>query len=286
MGLDSGEPAKLRLYVDDDRADALNVAASFKRDVITQPSITGGGSTAEEARTDMKELQSILESGRLPYPVQVESTSTISSSLGAEFMTTAVLSIVLSLVAVGALVFVRYGDPRVAVPIVITGSSEVFILMGLWFSTVATLDLASIAGIIAAVGTGVDDQIIITDESGREKIRSWKKRMKRAFFVIFTSAASTIGAMMPLVTPELSTLGIGAAGLGLIGYTLQGNRSHHYLAIGGLAVAVAAVSWTMNPSAYALQAVKGFAVTTILGIMVGIAITRPAYAKILEHLKS
>ncbi len=285
LGLDNGQPAQLRLYVDESQASSLNVAASFKRDVVTQPSINGGGNTAADARSEMKRLQSILESGRLPYPVEIQSISTISSSLGGEFLSAAFISIVLSLLAVGVLVFIRYGDPRVAVPIVITGSSEVFILVGAWFSTVATLDLASIAGIIAAVGTGVDDQIIITDESGREKIRSWKKRMKRAFFVIFTSAASTIGAMLPLVTPEISTLAVGAAGIGLIGYTLQGKRNSHYIAIGGLAVAVSAISWTLDPSAFALQAVKGFAVTTILGIMVGITITRPAYAKILEHIK-
>jgi preprotein translocase subunit SecD len=285
LGLENGQPAQIRLYVDNQRTSSLNVASSFKDQVITQPSISGGEPTAAEARDEMSRLQSILESGRLPYPVTVDSASRISASLGAEFLSAAAISIVLSLLAVGGLVFIRYGDPRIAAPIVLTGSSEVFILLGAWFSTFATLDLASIAGIIAAVGTGVDDQIIITDESGREKVRSWKKRMKRAFFVIFTSAASTIGAMMPLVSPELSTLAIGAAGLGLIGYTLQGRKNPHYIAIGALAVAVSAVSWSLSPSAFALQAVQGFAVTTILGIIVGITITRPAYATILEHIR-
>lgn len=285
LGMEDGSAAQLRLYVDGNRQSSLNMAAVFKQQVVTQPSISGGGNTAEEARSEMNRLQSILESGRLPYPVEIQTISTITASLGSEFLATAFISIVLSLVAVGILVFMRYGDIRVSLPIVLTGSSEVYILLGAWFSTVATLDLASIAGIIAAVGTGVDDQIIITDESGRERVRSWKKRMKRAFFVIFTSAASTIGAMMPLVTPELSTLAVGAAGLGLIGYTFQGKKNPHYIAIGTFAVIVSAVTWTLSPSAFALQAVQGFAVTTILGIMVGIAITRPAYAKILEHLR-
>ncbi|MFB6292333.1 MAG: hypothetical protein ABEI58_02975 [Candidatus Nanohaloarchaea archaeon] len=287
LGFADGSPAKLRLYVDGNLQSTLNIAASFKRNVVTQPTISGGAQTAEEARAQMRELQSILESGRLPYPVQIESISTISASLGEEFMAAAFISIVASLIAVGLLVFVRYSNPKIALPIVLTGSSEVFILIGVWFSTVATLDLASIAGIIAAVGTGVDDQIIITDESGREKIRSWKKRMKRAFFVIFTSAASTIGAMMPLVTPEISSLGVGAAGLGLISYTLYTKGTNpHYLVIGGLAVTVSTFAWFMNPSAFALQAVKGFAITTILGVMVGITLTRPAYAKILEELEN
>lgn len=202
-------------------------------------------------------------------------------------MSAAVISILASLVAVGGLIYLRYGDPRLVLPIVITGASEVYILLGIFFSTFITLDLASIAGIVAAVGTGVDDQIIITDESGRDKIRDWTKRLKRAFFVIFTSAASTIGAMMPIVSPSLSNLAIGAAGVGLIAYDLYTSKTKpHHLLLGALAVAVSAVAFTMNPSSFALQSVRGFAITTILGVMVGITITRPAYAKFLEYLEN
>lgn len=282
----SGQAAQLMLYVDEEQQSSLNVGAVFKQQVITQPSINGGGETASQARQDMKELQAILQSGRLPAPIQIDNISTISSSLGGQFMAAAVLSIVASLVAVGGLIYLRYGDPRLVVPIVITGSSEVYILLGAFFSSFITLDLASIAGIVAAVGTGVDDQIIITDESGRDKIRDWSKRLKRAFFVIFTSAASTIGAMMPIVSPSLSNLAIGAAGIGLVGYDLytRDTKPHHLL-LGALAVAVSAVAFTMDPSGFALQSVRGFAITTILGVMVGITITRPAYAKFLEYLE-
>lgn len=280
-----GEFSMLNLYVDGQRQSSLRMAAVFRSQLIQQPSITGSGETAAEAREEMERLQSILESGSLPFPVEIVSISTITASLGQQFLSASFLSIFAALVAVGVLIFLRYGDPKVSIPIVMTGSAEVYILLGAWFSTMATLDLSSIAGIIAAVGTGVDDQIIITDESGREKIRSWTKRMKRAFFVIFTSAASTIGAMMPIVSPETSTLAVGAAGVGLIGYTFYGRKNPHYLAIGGFAIAVSAIAWSLNPSGFALQAVQGFAVTTILGIMVGITITRPAYAKVLEHIK-
>lgn len=283
----SGQPAKLMLYVDDEQQSSLNVGAVFKRQVITQPSINGGGDTADQARQDMKELQAILQSGRLPAPIQIDNISTISSSLGGQFMMAAIISIVASLVAVGGLIYLRYDDPRLVLPIVITGASEVYILLGAFFSTFITLDLASIAGIVAAVGTGVDDQIIITDESGRDKIRDWTKRLKRAFFVIFTSAASTIGAMMPIVSPSISNLAIGAAGIGLISYDLYTRKTKpHHLLLGALAVAVSAVAFTMNPSAFALQSVRGFAITTILGVLVGITITRPAYAKFLEYLEN
>ncbi len=279
--------AKLMLYVDGQQQSALNVRSDFKTQEINQPSITGGAESAAQAREDMRELQAVLQSGRLPAPINIESLSTVSSSLGSQFMSAAILSIIGSLIAVGGLIFARYRNPKLVLPIVITGASEVYILLGAFFSTFITLNLASIAGIIAAVGTGVDDQIIITDESGKDKIRDWTKRLKRAFFVIFTSAASTIGAMMPIVSPSLSNMAIGAAGLGLIGYELytRGNNPH-YVAIGALAAAVSATAFQFNPSGFALQSVRGFAITTILGVMVGITITRPAYAKMLEYLEN
>lgn len=285
LTMPDGDYAELSLYVDGDMQSSLRMAAVFRRDVVQQPWITGGAETGGEARSNMKELQAILQSGRLPAPIEIESISTISSSLGDRFMSAALISIVSSLLAVGGLIYLRYGDPRLVAPIVLTGSSEVFILIGAFFSTVITLDLASIAGIIAAVGTGVDDQIVITDESGKDKLKSWKERLKTAFFVIFTAAASTIGAMTPLISPSASNLAIGAAGVGLIGYSLYSRRTKaHHMAIGAFAIMVSAIAFQFNPSGFALQAVRGFAVTTIIGVMVGITITRPAYAKFLEHM--
>jgi len=282
---DSQDYAYLRLYVDEEMQSELRMAGVFAQQVIQQPSITGGGETEAEAQQDMEELQAVLQSGSLPATIQVESISTISAALGDRFMTAAIFSIIASLIAVGGIIYARYGDPRLVVPIVFTGSSEVFILLGAFFSTLITLDLAAIAGIIAAVGTGVDDQIIITDERGKDKIRSWKRRLKRAFFVIFTAAATTIGAMAPLINPAASNLAIGAAGLGLIGYSLYSRKAGRlYIALGTFAVVASALMFQFDPSAFALQAVRGFAITTIIGVLVGITITRPAYAKFLEHM--
>ncbi|MBI2142105.1 preprotein translocase subunit SecD, partial [Candidatus Woesearchaeota archaeon] len=100
------------------------------------------------------------------------------------------------------------------------------------------IDLAAVAGIIAAVGTGVNDQIIITDEALRGEARrafSWKDKIKNAFFVIFGAYITLVVAMLPLLF----------AGAGLL---------------------------------------RGFALTTIIGVSVGVFITRPAYAAILEIL--
>jgi len=63
------------------------------------------------------------------------------------------------------------------------------------------LDIVAIAGIIVAAGTGVDDQIIITDEVLRGEttnIYNWKEKLKRAFFIIFAAYVTTVVATVPL----------------------------------------------------------------------------------------
>jgi len=96
-------------------------------------------------------------------------------------------------------------------------------------------DLASIAGILVVIGTGLDHQIIILDEINLGKIYGWKEKMRRAFFIIVGAFATTFVAMLPLAW----------AGAGLL---------------------------------------KGFAVTTIIGITVGILITRPAFADMIKKI--
>ena len=115
-----------------------------------------------------------------------------------------------------------------------------FIILGFAVLAKWQLDLAAIAGILIAVGTGVDDQIVIIDETikGSERVKSsWKNRLKRAFFIIMTAYFTTVVAMIPLL----------GSGAGLL---------------------------------------KGFALTTIIGVTVGVFITRPAFAKIFEVLVS
>ena len=286
LTLDNGQPAMLTYYVDGREETSLTVSSDFKRSVITQPSIQGGAETREAAVDERDRLQALLQSGQLPVPVEVQSINQISSSLGGEFFTASIVSIIASLVAVGGVVYARYRDPRVVLPIIFTGASEIYILLGFWFSNFGTLSLSAIAGIVAAVGTGVDDQIIITDESTREKVESWSNRMKKAFFVIFTSAASTIGAMAPIVQPGLISLSVTASGIGLIGYTIYTRGTNlHYIGIGGLAVMVGLFTSSLEPSGTALQSIHQFAFTTIWGIVIGITITRPAYAKTIEYIK-
>ena len=80
--------------------------------------------------------------------------------------------------------------------------AEVWLLLGFAALIRWNLDLAALAGIIVAAGTGVDDQIVITDETLHErdaKSLTWKEKLKKAFFIIFVAYAATVVAMIPLL---------------------------------------------------------------------------------------
>ena len=234
---------KLDLYLDDELVSSLFISESLQGEVSTAFTIQGSGNgLTEESATrnsldEMKEMQTLLITGSLPFSVEIERVDVISATLGANFFSSALLSIVLAIFAVGGVIFVRYRNLKISIPIIVTGLSEVAIILGFAALIRWNLDLAAIAGIIAAVGTGVDDQIVITDEVmyGRKVEQSWKERLKNAFFIIFAAYFTMIVAMIPL----------------------------WYLGAGIL---------------------RGFALTTIIGVTIGVFITRPAFAKMIEIL--
>ena len=62
--------------------------------------------------------------------------------------------------------------------------SEAFITLAIAALIRWNLDAPSIAGIIAGIGTGVNDQIVIIDEAVSNEFQSIKQRIKNALFLI------------------------------------------------------------------------------------------------------
>ena len=58
--------------------------------------------------------------------------------------------------------------------------------------------MPSIAGILATIGTGVDQQIVILDEARRSKETSIKEKMKRAIFIVMSAYATSLVSLLPL----------------------------------------------------------------------------------------
>ncbi|MBN1377314.1 hypothetical protein JW949_03225 [Candidatus Woesearchaeota archaeon] len=234
----------LSLFLDDELVDELRISSGLKGKAETEISISGSGvgGTYEEAALNtldnMKRLQTILITGSLPVKLEIINTETLSPLLGEDFLKNVLFIGVLALVSVIIVITLRYRKLIIALPIALTMVSEVIIILGVASMISWNLDLVAIAGIIIAVGTGVDDLIIITDETLNEKTEiynNWKEKLKKAFFIIMAAYFTTLVAMLPLWF----------AGAGLL---------------------------------------KGFALTTIIGISAGVLISRPAFGRMIEIL--
>ena len=288
LDLDTGEyylkDCAIYLYLDDELQSTLRIASSLGGQAYSTPQIEGGRDSREDALEEKTRLQTILRSGSLPVTMETSSISIISPTLGSNFIQSAILAAVVAGAAVVLIIFIRYRSLKIGIPLVMTGFSEAIIILGIsasgpyeagiWSAVMLTniviiglawwklresdasawmgavlipllgfmswnIDLPAIGGIIAAIGVGVDQMVVIADETlgGRKvskKIYSLKEKIGKAFFIIFTAAATTISALLPLL----------------------------FVAAGVF--------------------IRGFVITTVIGILVGILVTRPAYAKIVE----
>jgi len=191
--------------------------------------------------SEANQLQINLNAGALPTSLDIDSGTSyfLQPSLAQDFKLFSLVTGVVAWLAVSGMVFLRYGSPRVAVPMLLTAIAEVFLLLGFAAAVGLALDLSHIAGFIAVIGTGVDDLIIIADEILQEGTvatgRVFQNRFRKAFWVIGAAAATTIIAMSPLTVLSLGDL-------------------------------------------------TGFAIVTIVGVLIGVLVTRPAYGDVLRNL--
>ena len=231
----------LNMYLDERLVFSAPLAPELARNIQSVPvrnlvSTTGQG---EEGKTRSKELQVHLRAGALPVDVEVIGSGQVSAELGEKFKEQVAIAGIFTLFVVAFVVYLRYRQPKIIVPMLVTSFSEVIIILGFASLIGWQLDLPSIVGIIAVIGTGVDHLIIITDEvlagGALPPTKVYKSRLTKAFSIIFAAAVTVVVAMSPLLF-----MGFGA--------------------------------------------LKGFAVITIVGVLIGVLVARPAYAVIIKDL--
>ncbi len=194
---------KLYLYVDGQEADSLLISTNLRGQVTTQISIqgSGAGSTQDEAfkaaRESMNKLQTILITGSLPYKLNIVKLDTISPVLGDTFTEQIILAGIAAIVLVSIIIFVRYRKIKASLALLLTSFSEIIIILGIAALLNWNLDLPSIAGILATIGTGVDQQIIILDEARKSQL-SAKERIKRALFIVVSAYFTALVSLLPL----------------------------------------------------------------------------------------
>ncbi len=209
QGQESYLDKNIDLYLDGKKVDSLRIGADLKGVPTTEIMISGPGlgSTKQEAiqnaLKNMKKLQTLLKVGSLPVKLEVVSQENISPSLSRSFLPNSLFIGFGAIIAVILVLLISYKRLDLTIPIIITSLVELTITVGLLVFMGWNLDLSAIAGLIAAIGSGVDQQIIITDEVlGGESRRAftWKQKLKNAFAIITGSYLTTLFAMLPLLS--------------------------------------------------------------------------------------
>ncbi len=209
VGRESYLSKDLDLYLDGKKVETLKIGADLKGVPTTDIMISGSGygNTRKEAINNalknMKKLQTLLRVGSLPVKLDVVSQEKISSSLSKSFLSNSLLIGLGAIIAVVLVLLIFYKRWDLTVPIIITSLVELTITVGLLTFMGWSIDLSAIAGLIASVGSGVDQQVIITDEvlSGEtRKAYTWKQKLKNAFAIITGSYLTTLFAMLPLLS--------------------------------------------------------------------------------------
>lgn len=231
---------ELEMYLDGNLVYSAPLSSDLASSIAKNPvnSLYAGTGSGDEGKAQAQELEIHLRAGALPVQVQIAGSGSTSAVLGDYFKVVCLIAAIAALAAVALMVYLRYRTPEIVLPMIATNVSEIIILLGIAVF-IQQLDIAAIAALIAVLGTGIDQLVIITDEvmhEGRVPSQAlYLKRLKRALVIIMTSAATVIIAMFPLIIMDLSTL-------------------------------------------------KGFAIISILGILIGVLLTRPAYGKVVMEI--
>ncbi|MDD1673541.1 MAG: preprotein translocase subunit SecD [Methanomicrobiales archaeon] len=236
------EAHPLSMLLDNATVFSAPLQANLAKELQTQPikQLFATTGTGDIGMNDAIALEIHLRAGALPVDVKVIGENSVQAVTGEKYQKMSLYAGIFALITVGLVVLYRYREPAIVLPMVFINASEVIVLLG--FSRFfLQLDLPTIAGLIAVLGTGIDQLVIITDEVLHEgKVPSqslYLKRLSRAVGIIVVSASTVFIAMLPLAILPLSTL-------------------------------------------------QGFAIVTILGTLIGVLITRPAYGQIIMGILS
>jgi preprotein translocase subunit SecD len=186
------------------------LAADFAAGKIAKDlRITITRSSLDDAMNEARNLRVVL-SERLPVEITVESETPIEARLGAEFLKQTLIVGIVALLGIWVLVYLRYRHLLIGLAIVGIMICELLITLGAASVLGWAIGLPELGGLIIVIGTGIDHQIIITDEVLRggppgTKVVSLSGRVSRAFAIIFVAVATTIAAMV-----SLAWLGFGA----------------------------------------------------------------------------
>ncbi len=179
--------------------------------VIQSPLTDGSGIISTNTAEDQQSIFSQLKFGALPIPLQIETSRSVSATLGSESVQASLVAGIIGLTVVAVFMIGYYRLPGVIAVIALT----IYTLMNfaIYRSLPVVLTLPGIAGFILSVGLAVDANVLIFGRL-KEELRR-RREVPKALEIGFDEAWSAIrdSSISTLITSTIlwvfgNTLGV------------------------------------------------------------------------------
>ena len=203
-------------YLDNQNVSTLLIAADLKGQAAQQVSIQVSGVGNSMAQAQYNAYQSaynlyiILENGQLPSKFNIVQESEIPPIFGSYILKSLEFSMLLVFLGIIAILFPVYRRIKVPLLITLTLISEFAIAFAIGVAIHQTYDIPAFIGIIFGTATGIDDQLVATEEILRAKYTEKKepdimdRAIKKAMFIILLAIILEILAVFPAFVAGLA----------------------------------------------------------------------------------
>jgi len=265
---------KLVLYLDKKPITELNIVSSIAGELVTTPSIEGWRKTLEEASLEKLRLQSILKSGSLPVEIKIERIETITQTEGKKLFESTIYILAANLIAVLILSMLRYRNIKISLYMLMVAVSELIIILGVASSQIIAAIIIFLSVILAILYKETKSFI----------------RVLTVFAAVLISGFVVVGKWtidIPTIAGLVSIIGNSAELITLTDqFVLERKKRIEERLKTGMEIVYNSSTllvFTMLPLAFlGLGSLKGFAITTTVGTLIDLFITRPAYVKLIE----
>ena len=267
---------KLVLYLDRKPITELNIVSNIAGEALETPSIEGFRKSLDEARLEKLRLESILKSGSLPAELSIERVETITQTEGKKLFESTVYILIANFIAVLALGLVRYKNIKIGLLILFVSICELILIFGVASSQIVAAIIIVVSIILAIVYKEINSLV----------------RALTVFVSILVSGFVVIGKWtidIPTIAGLISIIGNSGELITLTDQLMleKKRRLEENIETGMEIVfnSSALLVFAMLPLAFlGLGSLKGFAITTTLGTLIDLFLTRPAYMKLIESI--
>jgi preprotein translocase subunit SecD len=266
---------KLVLYLDKKSITELNIVSSIAGVPVTTPSIEGWRKTLEEATLEKLRLQSILKSGSLPVELKIERVEMITQTEGKKLFEATIYILAANLFAVLILSMIRYRNLKISLYILMVAVSELILILGIASSQIVAAIIIFLSLILAIIYKETKSII----------------RALTIFVAVLISGFVVVGKWtidIPTIAGLVSIIGNSGELITLTDqFVLERRKRIEESVKTGMEIVYNSSTllvFAMLPLAFlGLGSLKGFAITTTVGTLIDLFITRPAYMKLIER---